>query len=160
MMRTKIAHLERSRRSGGRQVENCRLDGKRCEERVSTNFASSHSRVCKFEAGFYCSLLDVLLEKLLYIEVADKKNLILHALVPLINGKPSWRKSLRHVFVASISSFLFGYHLGVVNETLESISLDLGFNWNTMVKVGRLCFAFPKEVEQLVEEDTFEDKVE
>ncbi|XP_054785408.1 probable plastidic glucose transporter 3 isoform X1 [Prosopis cineraria] len=54
--------------------------------------------------------------------------------VRLLNGKPSWRKSLRHVLVASISSFLFGYHLGVVNETLESISLDLGFSGNTMAE--------------------------
>lgn len=34
--------------------------------------------------------------------------------------------------MAALSSFLFGYHLGVVNETLESISLDLGFSGNTI----------------------------
>lgn len=27
-------------------------------------------------------------------------------------GNPSWRRSLPHVLVATISSFLFGYHLG------------------------------------------------
>ncbi|KAF7814253.1 putative plastidic glucose transporter 3 [Senna tora] len=54
--------------------------------------------------------------------------------VRLLNGKPSWRKSLRHVLAASLCSFLFGYHLGVVNETLESISLDLGFSGNTMAE--------------------------
>ncbi|KAF2323429.1 hypothetical protein GH714_035411 [Hevea brasiliensis] len=32
------------------------------------------------------------------------------------------------------SSFLFGYHIGVVNETLESISLDLSFSGNTMAE--------------------------
>ncbi|KAJ6394678.1 hypothetical protein OIU77_023810 [Salix suchowensis] len=55
-------------------------------------------------------------------------------------GNPHWRHSLVHVLVATISSFLFGYHLGVVNETLESISFDLGFSGNTMAEadgVGR-----------------------
>lgn len=47
---------------------------------------------------------------------------------------PSWKHSLPHVLVATISSFLFGYHLGVVNETLESISLDLGFSGSTLAE--------------------------
>ncbi|KAK4852927.1 hypothetical protein QYF36_001224 [Acer negundo] len=47
---------------------------------------------------------------------------------------PSWKLSFPHVLVATISSFLFGYHLGVVNEPLESISLDLGFNGNTIAE--------------------------
>ncbi|KAL0910386.1 hypothetical protein M5K25_021363 [Dendrobium thyrsiflorum] len=50
------------------------------------------------------------------------------------NGNPSWRLSLPHVCVATISSFLFGYHLGVVNEPLESISIDLGFTGNTLAE--------------------------
>ncbi|CAN0858655.1 Probable plastidic glucose transporter 3 [Linum grandiflorum] len=49
-------------------------------------------------------------------------------------GNPPWRRSLMHILVATISSFLFGYHLGVVNETLESMSLDLGFSGNTMAE--------------------------
>ncbi|KAJ9190211.1 hypothetical protein P3X46_001437 [Hevea brasiliensis] len=49
-------------------------------------------------------------------------------------GNPSWRHSLVHVLVATLSSFVFGYHLCVVNETLESISLDLSFSGNTMAK--------------------------
>ncbi|XP_056167154.1 probable plastidic glucose transporter 3 isoform X2 [Syzygium oleosum] len=49
-------------------------------------------------------------------------------------GNPSWRRSLPHVLVAALSSFLFGYHLGVVNETLESMSLDLGFSGNAMAE--------------------------
>lgn len=49
-------------------------------------------------------------------------------------GNPSWKRSLPHVLVATISSFLFGYHLGVVNDTLESISIDLGFRGNTMAE--------------------------
>lgn len=47
---------------------------------------------------------------------------------------PSWRLSFPHVLVATISSFLFGYHIGVVNEPLESISSDLGFNGNTLAE--------------------------
>lgn len=49
-------------------------------------------------------------------------------------GYPSWRRSLPHVVVATLASFLFGYHLGVVNETLESISLDLAFSGSTMAE--------------------------
>ncbi|KAI9162426.1 hypothetical protein LWI28_027199 [Acer negundo] len=59
-------------------------------------------------------------------------------------GNPSWKRSLPHVLVATISSFLFGYHLGVVNETLESMSLELGFSGNTMaeglVGISAMCF--------------------
>lgn len=47
-------------------------------------------------------------------------------------GNPPWRNALPHILVATISSFLFGYHLGVVNDTLESISMDLGFRGDTM----------------------------
>ncbi|XP_015571786.2 probable plastidic glucose transporter 2 isoform X1 [Ricinus communis] len=47
---------------------------------------------------------------------------------------PSWSLSFPHVVAATISSFLFGYHLGVVNEPLESISIDLGFNGNTLAE--------------------------
>ncbi|CAL9134327.1 unnamed protein product [Musa textilis] len=49
-------------------------------------------------------------------------------------GNPSWKPSLPHVCIATVSSFLFGYHLGVVNEPLESISLDLGFTGNTLAE--------------------------
>ncbi|KFK41131.1 hypothetical protein AALP_AA2G090100 [Arabis alpina] len=47
---------------------------------------------------------------------------------------PPWLCSLPHVLVATISSFLFGYHLGVVNEPLESISSDLGFRGDTLAE--------------------------
>ncbi|XP_015966451.1 probable plastidic glucose transporter 2 [Arachis duranensis] len=47
---------------------------------------------------------------------------------------PSWKLSLPHVLVGTLSSFLFGYHLGVVNEPLESISVDLGFRGNTLAE--------------------------
>ncbi|WRX28004.1 Major facilitator [Theobroma cacao] len=49
-------------------------------------------------------------------------------------GNPSWNRSLPHILVATLSSLLFGYHLGVVNETLESMSHDLGFHGNTMAE--------------------------
>ncbi|XP_073052977.1 probable plastidic glucose transporter 3 [Primulina eburnea] len=49
-------------------------------------------------------------------------------------GNPSWKRPLPYVVVASLSSFLFGYHLGVVNDTLESISLDLGFSGSTLAE--------------------------
>ncbi|KAA8523130.1 hypothetical protein F0562_009553 [Nyssa sinensis] len=47
---------------------------------------------------------------------------------------PSWKHSLPHVLVATIVAFLFGYHIGVVNEPLESISIDLGFSGNTLAE--------------------------
>ncbi|KAI3495854.1 hypothetical protein L1887_38200 [Cichorium endivia] len=47
---------------------------------------------------------------------------------------PPSRYSLPHVLVASIVSFLFGYHLGVVNEPLESISHDLGFSGDSLAE--------------------------
>ncbi|XP_059638151.1 probable plastidic glucose transporter 2 isoform X2 [Cornus florida] len=50
------------------------------------------------------------------------------------NTNPSWKLSFPHVLVATTVSFLFGYHLGVVNEPLESISIDLGFNGNTLAE--------------------------
>ncbi|XP_043704559.1 probable plastidic glucose transporter 2 isoform X2 [Telopea speciosissima] len=56
---------------------------------------------------------------------------------------PSWQRSLPHVLVSTITSFLYGYHLGVVNEPLESISLDLGFSGNTLAEglVVSTCLA-------------------
>ncbi|GMH14344.1 hypothetical protein Nepgr_016185 [Nepenthes gracilis] len=57
---------------------------------------------------------------------------------PLSLGKedaiPSWARSLPHILVAAVSSLLFGYHLGVVNDTLESISIDLGFSGDTLAE--------------------------
>jgi MFS family permease len=54
--------------------------------------------------------------------------------VGIETSNPSWKLSFPHVVVATISSFLFGYHLGVVNEPLESISVDLGFSGNTLAE--------------------------
>ncbi|KAL8120195.1 putative plastidic glucose transporter 2 isoform X2 [Apium graveolens] len=47
---------------------------------------------------------------------------------------PSLKRSFPHVLVATLASFLCGYHLGVVNEPLESISTDLGFNGDNLVE--------------------------
>ncbi|KAL6568161.1 hypothetical protein OROHE_003845 [Orobanche hederae] len=55
-------------------------------------------------------------------------------------GNPSWKRPLPHILVATLSSFLFGYHLGIVNDTLESISLDLGFSGSTMAEGALLHF--------------------
>ncbi|MBA0637150.1 hypothetical protein Godav_022066 [Gossypium davidsonii] len=49
-------------------------------------------------------------------------------------GNPSWKRSFPYILLAALSSFLFGYHLGVVNETLESMSHDLGFHGDTMAE--------------------------
>ncbi|KAF3640416.1 putative plastidic glucose transporter 2 [Capsicum annuum] len=56
---------------------------------------------------------------------------------------PSWKFSCPHVLVATIVAFLFGYHLGVVNEPLESISVDLGFSGDMLAEglVVSTCLA-------------------
>ncbi|XP_057969263.1 probable plastidic glucose transporter 3 [Malania oleifera] len=80
-----------------------------------------------------------------YLNAFDKEDGSGH--LQNVTGKetanPSWKHSLPHILVATISSFLFGYHLGVVNETLESISLDLGFNGSTLAEglVVSTCLA-------------------
>ncbi|KAM3308120.1 hypothetical protein P3S67_009864 [Capsicum chacoense] len=53
---------------------------------------------------------------------------------------PSWKRPLLHILVAIISSFLFGYHVGVVNDTLESMSLDLDFSGSSLAEgtVGKI----------------------
>ncbi|XP_019192015.1 PREDICTED: probable plastidic glucose transporter 2 isoform X1 [Ipomoea nil] len=58
-------------------------------------------------------------------------------------SNPSWKYSCPHVLVATMVSFLFGYHLGVVNEPLESISIDLGFKGDTLAEglVVSTCLA-------------------
>ncbi|KAH7283356.1 hypothetical protein KP509_34G003000 [Ceratopteris richardii] len=42
-------------------------------------------------------------------------------------GSLAWRLSLPHVCIAAIGAFLFGYHSGVLNATLQFIARDLGF---------------------------------
>ncbi|KAL0345226.1 UNVERIFIED_CONTAM: putative plastidic glucose transporter 2 [Sesamum radiatum] len=64
-------------------------------------------------------------------DVEDSSELVKH-ISEQETASPPWKLSLPHVLVATIVSFLFGYHLGVVNEPLESISVDLGFHGNTL----------------------------
>lgn len=56
---------------------------------------------------------------------------------------PSWKLSFPHALVATLVAFLFGYHMGVVNEPLESISTDLSFSGNTLAEglVVSACLA-------------------
>eukprot|EP00252_Welwitschia_mirabilis_P003340 TRINITY_DN13418_c0_g1_i1.p1 TRINITY_DN13418_c0_g1~~TRINITY_DN13418_c0_g1_i1.p1 ORF type:complete len:494 (+),score=77.66 TRINITY_DN13418_c0_g1_i1:406-1887(+) len=48
--------------------------------------------------------------------------------------KPPWKLSLPHVCVATLASFLFGYHVAVVNAPLEYIASDLGFSGNVIAE--------------------------
>jgi len=56
---------------------------------------------------------------------------------------PPWKLSFPHALVATLVAFLFGYHMGVVNEPLESISTDLSFSGNTLAEglVVSACLA-------------------
>ncbi|KAL6334881.1 hypothetical protein AAG906_023686 [Vitis piasezkii] len=71
-----------------------------------------------------------------YLTGLDREESIVrfHNVAGKESGNPSWSLSLPHILVATVCSFLFGYHLGVVNETLEIISLDLGFNGSTLAE--------------------------
>ncbi|KAK4601921.1 hypothetical protein RGQ29_011143 [Quercus rubra] len=67
------------------------------------------------------------------VDLEENSDLLQNVMSPETSS-PSWRLSLPHVLVATISSFLFGYHTGVVNEPLESISVDLSFSGNTLAE--------------------------
>ncbi|KAB2037305.1 hypothetical protein ES319_D03G065400v1 [Gossypium barbadense] len=69
-----------------------------------------------------------------YINAYDKEQVRSLNGVSKEIGNPSWKRSFLYILVASLASFLYGYHLGVINETLESISNDLHFNGNTMAE--------------------------
>ncbi|XAR53353.1 hypothetical protein NMG60_11021885 [Bertholletia excelsa] len=73
----------------------------------------------------------------------DENSGLLHNDMGQETTNPSWMLSLPHVLVATIVSFLFGYHLGVVNEPLESMSKDLDFRGNTLAEglVVSTCLA-------------------
>ncbi|KAA8534954.1 hypothetical protein F0562_029957 [Nyssa sinensis] len=67
------------------------------------------------------------------VDIEDNSALLQNGMGQEI-ANPSWKHSLPHVLVATIVAFLFGYHIGVVNEPLESISMDLGFSGNTLAE--------------------------
>lgn len=75
----------------------------------------------------------------------DREGMLGHSQsdLPKDISNPSWKRSLPHVLVATLSSFVFGYHLGVVNDTLESISVELGFSGSTLAEglVVSTCLA-------------------
>ncbi|XP_047311531.1 probable plastidic glucose transporter 2 [Impatiens glandulifera] len=74
---------------------------------------------------------------------AEESLALIHNNMGQENTTPSWKHSFPHVLVATIVSFLFGYHIGVVNEPLESISIDLGFSGDTLAEglVVSICLA-------------------
>ncbi|XP_052487556.1 probable plastidic glucose transporter 2 isoform X1 [Gossypium raimondii] len=68
------------------------------------------------------------------VDDVEENSALLQNSMDVETTNPSWLLSFPHVVVATISSLLFGYHLGVVNEPLESISIDLGFRGNTLAE--------------------------
>ncbi|KAH9304362.1 hypothetical protein KI387_008766, partial [Taxus chinensis] len=45
-----------------------------------------------------------------------------------------WLPAFPHVLVASISNFLFGYHIGVTNGPIISIAHELGFEGDQLME--------------------------
>lgn len=45
-----------------------------------------------------------------------------------------WMPCFPHVLTASMSNFLFGYHIGVMNGPIISIAQELGFKGNTILE--------------------------
>ncbi|KAL6143934.1 hypothetical protein ACLB2K_054629 [Fragaria x ananassa] len=45
-----------------------------------------------------------------------------------------WLAAFPHVFTASMSNFLFGYHIGVMNGPIVSIARELGFEGNSILE--------------------------
>ncbi|KAE8714140.1 putative plastidic glucose transporter 2 [Hibiscus syriacus] len=68
------------------------------------------------------------------VDDVEENSALLQNSMGMETTNPSWLLSFPHVVVATIISLLFGYHLGVVNEPLESISMDLGFSGNTLAE--------------------------
>ncbi|KAE8675923.1 putative plastidic glucose transporter 2 [Hibiscus syriacus] len=68
------------------------------------------------------------------VDDVEENSALLQKSMDMETTNPSWLLSFPHVVVATITSLLFGYHLGVVNEPLESISIDLGFSGNTLAE--------------------------
>lgn len=82
----------------------------------------------------YSDALDMESRDYLNSDAEEEKSALLQNGPDRETSNPSWTLSFPHVVAATISSFLFGYHLGVVNEPLESISVDLGFSGNTLAE--------------------------
>ncbi|PQP96533.1 putative plastidic glucose transporter 2 isoform X1 [Prunus yedoensis var. nudiflora] len=94
----------------------------------------AYSMYKRLSSRDYTNTIDMEAKELIdAIDVEENSALLQKITVPEPSN-PSWRLSFPHVVVATLSSFLFGYHLGVVNEPLESISKDLGFKGNTLAE--------------------------
>ncbi|CAL9027931.1 unnamed protein product [Prunus brigantina] len=94
----------------------------------------AYSMYKRLSSRDYTNTIDMEAKELIdAIDVEENSALLQKSTVPEPSN-PSWRLSFPHVVVATLSSFLFGYHLGVVNEPLESISKDLGFKGNTLAE--------------------------
>ncbi|GMI92739.1 hypothetical protein like AT1G67300 [Hibiscus trionum] len=68
------------------------------------------------------------------VDDVEENSALLQNSMDMETTNPSWLLSFPHVVVATITSLLFGYHLGVVNEPLESISIDLGFSGDSLAE--------------------------
>ncbi|BBH08433.1 Plastidic glucose transporter 4, partial [Prunus dulcis] len=103
----------------------------------------AYSMYKRLSSRDYTNTIDMEAKELIdAIDVEENSALLQKSTVPEPSN-PSWRLSFPHVVVATLSSFLFGYHLGVVNEPLESISKDLGFKGNTLAEgCMKLIFCF------------------
>ncbi|XP_039113843.1 probable plastidic glucose transporter 1 isoform X2 [Dioscorea cayenensis subsp. rotundata] len=45
-----------------------------------------------------------------------------------------WLPAFPHVFTASMTNFLFGYHIGVMNGPIQAIAQELGFDGNSFIE--------------------------
>ncbi|XP_052735630.1 probable plastidic glucose transporter 1 isoform X2 [Vigna angularis] len=50
------------------------------------------------------------------------------------NFDSGWLPAFPHVLVASMSNFIFGYHIGVMNGPIVSIARELGFEGNSLIE--------------------------
>ncbi|TKY49974.1 plastidic glucose transporter 1 [Spatholobus suberectus] len=50
------------------------------------------------------------------------------------NSESGWLPAFPHVLAASMSNFIFGYHIGVMNGPIVSIARELGFEGNSFIE--------------------------
>ncbi|PQP95773.1 putative plastidic glucose transporter 2 isoform X1 [Prunus yedoensis var. nudiflora] len=94
----------------------------------------AYSMYKRLSSRDYTNTIDMEAKELIDAIDVEENSALLQKITVSEPSNPSWRLSFPHVVVATLSSFLFGYHLGVVNEPLESISKDLGFKGNTLAE--------------------------
>ncbi|KAL5729832.1 hypothetical protein ACHQM5_002728 [Ranunculus cassubicifolius] len=64
-----------------------------------------------------------------HLPVFEKRDDPIHRGIDL-----GWLPSFPHAFMASMSNFLFGYHIGVMNGPIVSIARELGFEGNSILE--------------------------